>query len=76
MAQWHFFSVLLLIKCICVERLECLLPFLCELYPSLITPNTNDNHVNGCGMHKCEGKVGGICFNCCTIMIKQHFYVV
>ena len=42
---------------------------LSELYPSLIAPNTSDNHV--AGMHKCEGMVAGICFNCCTIMIKQ-----
>lgn len=28
---------------------------LSELYPSLITPNTNDNHVDRSRMHKCEG---------------------
>lgn len=49
---------------------------LSELYPSLITPNTNDNHVDWSRMHKRDGKVAGICFNCGTIMIKQHFYAV
>ncbi len=49
---------------------------LSELYPSLVTPNAKDYHVDWSRIHKCEGKVAGICFNCCTIMIKQHFYAV
>lgn len=73
---FSFFSVWLLIMFISVKRLVCLLPFWSELYFSLVTPNTNNNHLDGCRMHKCKGKVAQICFNCCTIMIKQHFYVV
>lgn len=49
---------------------------LSELQPSLITRNTNDYYVDLYRIHKREGKVASICFNCCTIMIKQHSYVV
>lgn len=52
------------------------LAFLSELYPLLITPNTNDYHMDSSRMHKCKGKVAGIYFNCRTIMMKQHFYAV